>query len=340
MPEPTLYGIVYGLYDPRTGDLRYIGQTVRSLKGRLASHLSKANLESSQYSAKWISSLKKAGVTPTIYCLGEAYSRESLDELEIKLIAEARERGEKLTNLAPGGISSSGYKLGPEFGAKVSNKLRGRPKSPEHRLKLSEANKGKKLSAETKAKMSASMKGHPVSEDTKAKQSSAKKGHEVSAETRAKMSKIKKGVPSKLRGHKYPPEIVVKFSLCHRGILHTEETRKKMSAVHKGIFSGSKHPLYRSELPTDLIVNDLQSGMSRKQVAEKYGITSRLVARRLVQAKRAGIPNVPKSNRGIPTEMILQKLGDGLSKSQIAKDLGISVPLIYLRLRKYGALNA
>jgi group I intron endonuclease len=340
MPEPILYGIVYGLYDPRTGELRYIGQTVRSLRGRLVSHLSKANLKSSQYSAKWLSSLKKAGVTPTTSCLGEAYSRESLDKLEIKLIAEARERGEKLTNLAPGGISSSGYKLGPEFGSKVSNKLRGRSKSPEHRLKLSEANRGKKHNAEAKAKISASRIGHPVSEETRAKQSASMKGHSVSAETKAKMSRTKKGVPFKLKGHKYPPEIVAKFSLCHQGIRPTEETRKKMSAAHRGTNLGSANSRYRPELPTDSMIAGLQSGMSRKQVAERYGITPRLVARRLVQAERAGIPNVPKSNRGIPTEIILQKLGEGLSKSQVAEELGISMPLIYLRLRKYGALNA
>lgn len=46
-----VYGVVYGLYDPRTDELRYIGQTVRPLKVRMYSHLKSS---SDTHSARWI----------------------------------------------------------------------------------------------------------------------------------------------------------------------------------------------------------------------------------------------------------------------------------------------
>jgi hypothetical protein len=61
---------------------------------------------------------------PTVKILGTASTHEELDALEIQLIRDARIRGDRLTNLADGGKSSSGYRLGEEFGRKVSQRMR------------------------------------------------------------------------------------------------------------------------------------------------------------------------------------------------------------------------
>lgn len=48
----TVYGIIYGLYDPMTDILRYVGQTVRTLKARLASHTWEAKRNSNRRLSK------------------------------------------------------------------------------------------------------------------------------------------------------------------------------------------------------------------------------------------------------------------------------------------------
>lgn len=80
-----LFGVVYGLYDPRTDTLRYIGQTTRPIQERLKYHLSKHNLTVSKYRcAKWLISLVGQSLTPLVRILGEAYSREDLDALDLR----------------------------------------------------------------------------------------------------------------------------------------------------------------------------------------------------------------------------------------------------------------
>ena len=91
-----VYGSIYGLHDPRTGELRYIGQTTVSLKERLWAHLSPSSRRKAYYSARWIDSLVRDGVKPEIRLLAEAGSNEDLDRLEIKYIAAARSRKGKL----------------------------------------------------------------------------------------------------------------------------------------------------------------------------------------------------------------------------------------------------
>lgn len=96
------FGIVYGLYEP-DGTLRYIGQTIRPLKVRLAYHLVPSNLRKQSYATNWLRGLKNRDMRPLASVLGEATDQETLDALEVKCIAEALTRGERLVNQMPGG---------------------------------------------------------------------------------------------------------------------------------------------------------------------------------------------------------------------------------------------
>lgn len=293
MPEPILYGIVYGLYDPRTGELRYIGQTTSTLKRRLSSHLSRNELSKRRHVTSWLKQLKWDELAPRIEQLAKAYSKEELDSLEIAMIAEARLRGDRLTNHTEGGRGMKGFTI----------------------------------SEETRAKVSASNMGHVVSPGTRAKISAANKG-------KIRSSELKKQWTISSRSEKTIRQIA-----SVQGVAIQTATKTAPGYKRNG-FSGSNHPLFREGIQTELIISDLQSGMSRKQVAEKYEVTPRFIGKRLRQAERAGVGNVPKSNRGIPTEVILQRLGKGLSRAQVAESLGISTSLVILRLRQYGGVNA
>lgn len=70
---------IYGLFDPFTGALRYIGQTALALPDRLVNHL----YEYACYKWEWILSLKQRGAQPQITLL------ETLDDRDDKLEAEA-----------------------------------------------------------------------------------------------------------------------------------------------------------------------------------------------------------------------------------------------------------
>ena len=287
-----VFGVVYGLYDPRDGALRYIGQTTVPLAKRLCLHTARKELSNRRHVTSWLKQLSGLGLLPRIEELAVAYSREVLDTLETNLISEARSRGDKLTNHTNGGRGMSGYIL----------------------------------SKETRSKMSVSRTGVHRSDETKAKISAANKGLVRSEE-------LKK-----------------QWSIAHRSertIQQIEATQGLVVQVQPRVFpkyesnlAGSKHPLYRGDLSTELILADLQSGLSRKQVAEKYRVTPRFICRRLFQAERAGI-STPRSNRGrvIPTELILQRLGEGLTRKQVAEELGISIPLVSLRLRQMAVEN-
>lgn len=58
---------IYGLYDPHTGQLRYVGRTTRPLDQRLAGHLVFATkYRSTAPLQRWLRDLLATGCAPTI----------------------------------------------------------------------------------------------------------------------------------------------------------------------------------------------------------------------------------------------------------------------------------
>lgn len=114
-----------------------------------------------------------------VVLIATADGQEELDNLEIFHIKAARDSGEDLYNILPGGLG-----VKPEVSVRIGHALRGRPKSPEHRAKLlawlqspkfraiaSKTHKGKKL-PEHVIKMHADrMRGTRLSEETRRKMS-------------------------------------------------------------------------------------------------------------------------------------------------------------------------
>lgn len=86
---------VYALCDPRTGDIRYIGQTI-DIHKRYAQHL----LYSSEGAKKvWLDELKSAQLLPTITVLESNISDDQISEREMYWIAYYLERSCDLTNI-------------------------------------------------------------------------------------------------------------------------------------------------------------------------------------------------------------------------------------------------
>lgn len=58
---------IYGLYDPHSGQLRYVGRTTRALEQRLAAHLAHATTyRSTTPLQRWLRGLLATGIGPSI----------------------------------------------------------------------------------------------------------------------------------------------------------------------------------------------------------------------------------------------------------------------------------
>lgn len=202
----TQTGVIYGLFDPRDGQLRYVGQTIRDLRWRLKEHRNDVRRWSKRLI--WIKHLKKLGLKPVVRILAE-HPLAELDDAEIQAIAAIRSTGAVLFNLSDGGHSNRGCipsaatrakrsaalmgrKRPPEAMAGMIAYHRGKKHTPEHRAKIRAKLLGSKRGPETGRRISESLKGHGCSAETKAKISAANTGKRRTPEERARLSVIHK----------------------------------------------------------------------------------------------------------------------------------------------------
>lgn len=190
--------IIYGLYDPRTSRIRYVGKSSDGLR-RPRAHGRRLKYEPG-HKSNWIRQLQKLGLNYGIVILETASDVAELKTMECFWIAQGRGLDWPLTNLTNGGEGASGAKRSAETKEKLAASKRGKPRSEEtkakvaegvrqwwldhpdykrpprtveHRSKISAANKGKTLSLETRAKMSAVRIGKKHSEESKLKMRAA-----------------------------------------------------------------------------------------------------------------------------------------------------------------------
>lgn len=164
--------IIYALTDPRTGQVRYIGQSTTG-EARARAHMQPTKAaHSNTHKENWVNSLRADGLIYGVHVVEEAGCIADLDEAEIWWIAHGREQGWPLTNITAGG----------NVGA------RGRRATTEQRARMSEVQRARPpVSAETRARMSASFKGRKLSPATIEKIRSKTIGQKRSDETRERM---------------------------------------------------------------------------------------------------------------------------------------------------------
>jgi hypothetical protein len=190
--------LIYGLVDPRTNEVRYIGKSTRGLS-RPKEHRKKSANTGEDHKSRWIRSLLAAGLEYQIRVLEEVADEdaEHLGLFERYWIAQAREVGWRLTNATDGGDGTPGLRC-PE----------------ERRARISAAKRGKKLSAEVRARMSAAQRKRPM--------------------TPSRREKIVNGTRKYWLGRKHTPESLAKMSAAHKGREVSVEQRRKISAASGG----------------------------------------------------------------------------------------------------------
>lgn len=270
MPADAVF--IYGLRDPRTREIRYIGKTRRP-KVRYREHLRLDGIN--PHKDNWIALLATEGLRPEFVIL-EKCCEEEWAERERLWIEQARASGWPLTNICDGGNcpppKPEGWvspRLGcpclPEVRQKISATLKGHPVSDETRQRMREAKRnlspqarenmrvaqlGKKRTPEQRQAQSSKQKGRRNSEESKRKLSAVKMGHPVSQETRDKIAQALVGRSSS-RGHCHTEESKqkmrdaalrrprpnaetrAKLSIAHRGRTISAETREKLSTAAK-----------------------------------------------------------------------------------------------------------
>jgi hypothetical protein len=120
-----MQNLIYGLIDPRSSRVRYVGQSSKGMT-RPEQHAKPCSLARDRtYKANWLRGLLAAGYEPVIQVLEVVESVEDLNAREIHWIAYGRAIGWHLTNLTDGGEGARGLKHTDEFKAAASARMRG-----------------------------------------------------------------------------------------------------------------------------------------------------------------------------------------------------------------------
>lgn len=94
--------LIYGLSDPVTNEIRYIGKSCSGLK-RANQHFIPSQLRADTYKTRWIISVIKSGLKPNVVILEEFKNSDKLNEREIFWIKYYKNNGARLTNTTEGG---------------------------------------------------------------------------------------------------------------------------------------------------------------------------------------------------------------------------------------------
>lgn len=141
--------VIYGLYDPITKQVRYVGKTVSGLRRRLDAHLYNARHRLKQPCAHWVGSLLARGLHPEIFEIEVCPPGADWEEAERFWIESLRALGCRLLNLSVGGGAGAlGWRASDDTKRKMSTSRMGRVVTEETRKKIGASNRGKVRSPE------------------------------------------------------------------------------------------------------------------------------------------------------------------------------------------------
>lgn len=279
---------IYGLYDPETKELRYVGKA-NNLSSRLWCHIRDAKGGQRTHKATWIRKLLSQELKPIISVIWET-TEQGWQEDEKFCIAQALSEGANLTNHTKGGDGILGYNHSEETKRKISeyNKSigrlppnwKGRKQSPEHISKRVEARKSNGTyghSQETKDLISRKNTGKNLG-------NTHTLGYKHTDEWKAAQSERSSGKNNPFYGKSHSDETKLKISNAKKGVKTSDEVRAKLSIVQRARAKRNRAAhvariaIPHSELVTmsdDPQINEIYrlyvSGMTKREIAEHLG---------------------------------------------------------------------
>jgi hypothetical protein len=312
--------VIYGLFDPISKCLHYIGYTSNQER-RYEAHCQ--NKEGTKQKCIWIGGLKKQRLKPVMEVIEEYATTSELPDAEEFWYGYFKLIGAELYNdphyIGKGG--GKGRKHTEETRQKLSKAAKGRPKSEEHKRKIGEGNKGKSVSGETRKKISKISKirkgksNGPLSEETRQKIAETKKGNRnpnfgktPSEETRRKMSiastgrkhsdETKQKIAISNARRPVSPETRQKLSIANTGKIVSQEARQKMSIAGRGRPKSEEHKKkigkarmkFSPEIEMEIYREYMAGNITMKELATKYSATKSTIFRAIKRCKEQLFP--------------------------------------------------
>lgn len=197
---------IYQLSDPVSGEVRYVGKTVKRIQDRLCAHICYSRYGMKNHLHNWLRSLPERPKVTALVVVEDSMAFET----ERAFIALFRKHGYRLVNATDGGEGAPGHQCSEEKKSYLRALFTGRkaqPRSDQWRQRMSVAKTGKKHTEEHNRKIGVAGLGRVVSEAQKEKQRIA------------------------MTGRVYSPEHCANIGASHKGIRPSEETREKMRAT-------------------------------------------------------------------------------------------------------------
>lgn len=158
MPDKYL---IYGLVDPLSGQLRYLGKSESGLR-RPRRHRRPCELKiDNSHKGRWIKKLHAKNLSYGIVVIQET-DKATLVQAEIFWIAYFRAMGCPLTNLTDGGDGVSGYKHSELAKAAIGFANKGRLRTPPQIAKMVAARNNREIGVTQKIKASKALGGRPI----------------------------------------------------------------------------------------------------------------------------------------------------------------------------------
>jgi len=247
---------IYGLFDPRNLELRYIGRTKHPTYIRISQHVHEAKKNNTTHKDRWVNQLLLEGLRPSVEILEEC-TEDNWSEIEQVWIAECKRFGLNLVNGTNGGDGLRVDSLTPEHREKIriantGKRYFGRIASDETRLKMSMARRGKSATW---------MIGYKPTEETRNKLSKAGMGRVPSDEVRQRISEGRKGIP-------VSEETREKLRQANLGKKASEETRQKMSSTRLNMSDETKKKLSIASKGNNRALGHVHSEEIKKQISE------------------------------------------------------------------------
>lgn len=239
---------IYGLKDPESQEIRYVGKT-KHLKARFWRHL---HSDEKTHKGCWINCLKRKNLFPILEILEHCLESEWV-EREKFWIKHYKDLGNALTNATEGGegvTKPPGSKLSIEHRQAISNGRKGIKFTEEHKINIGLAQKGRTASEETKIKMSlnSGVKGKPRSEETRLKISQAQKGRKLTEEHKLKLSNARKGKVPWNYGKKATEEHKLKLSIIHKNLYQKKGSAEKQKELVERVQTEGREQVIDKEL--------------------------------------------------------------------------------------------
>lgn len=298
---------IYGLVDPFTREIRYIGKTILNPSQRLCSHVSEArrsDIDRRHYHKnRWISNLLAKGAYPEVIIL-ETVLSDDWQDAEKRWIQKGRDLGWRLTNLSDGGEGTPGYPCPDEKKLHLSKLLSGRKRSQEAIERTRQKLLGRKPSTEAVRKASEARQVYQITDEIiellgKSTDYDIGTRFNIHPATIRKL-RVKRGIP-RYKGKRYyqhidlPEECLQQLGKMPDNQLaamyevspQTIRRRRRDRGISPVVEPGAG----RIENPIVAAIAHLMGTMSDKDLAKLYNVNSKAI---WYHRKKMGIPPFKK----------------------------------------------